>query len=90
MIICKWSKQEWLRKPSPLARDYDKLQVPSIAASEIDRLIKVETLQLALIGYKIPAFDPVEIWVNNTDDVTIAEARRWAITLGLVEQDFYL
>jgi len=90
MIICKWSKQEWLRKPSPLAKNYDKLQVPSIAASEIEQAINTQALQLALIGYKIPDFDPVEIWVNNTDDVTISEARRWAIALGLVEQDFYL
>lgn len=89
MIICKWSDEEWLRKP-PLARHCDKLQVPSIAASEIEQAINTQALQLALIGYKIPNFDPVEIWVDNTDSVTLDETRRWAISLGLVEQDFYL
>lgn len=90
MIVCKWSDKEWLKKDSPLDKGYDRLQVPSIAASEIEQAINTQVLQLALIGYKIPDFDSVEIWVNNTDDVTIAEARRWAISLGLVEQDFYL
>lgn len=90
MIICKWSDKEWLKKDSPLAKGYNRLQVPSIVASEIEQAINTQALQLALIGYKIPAFDPVEIWVNNTNGVTVTEARRWAVALGLVEQDFYL
>lgn len=90
MIVCKWSKKEWFVKSSPLPLSYRSIILPNSESKEIERLIKNETLQLALIGYKIPDFDPVEIWVNNTDDVTIAEARRWAISLGLVEQDFYL
>ena len=90
MIVCKWSKREWFIKSSPLSRSYRSIILPNSEAHEIEKAIDSHTLELALIGYKIPDFDPVEIWVNNTDDVTITEARRWAIALGLVEQDFYL
>lgn len=90
MIVCKWSDKEWLKKDSPLDKGYDRLQVPSIAASEIEQAINAQQLVLALIGYKIPNFDSVEIWVNNTDEKTIAETRKLAISLGLIEQDFYL
>ena len=90
MIVCKWSEREWFIKSCPGSRRYRSVILPSPESKEIERLIKNETLQLALIGYKIPDFSPVEIFVNNTDGVTVTEARRWAVALGLVEQDFYL